>query len=370
MTTFDGWEDLLYGTGSDDESYLEHYRTKDSKNGVRRYQTVSGEWTPLGLRRRREREGWGDKEERQMRKAERRAAKAERKAAKRADKAKRKAEKDSRRLERAAALKEHQMRTGRVNLKNLSDKEMESLLKRAKMEQEYREITKSPLLKFGETAVTKFFDNKLAKEQRMAEREKNNYEMLKLQEQTKQKTIDKDSAVAKANAEKAKAESETKKAEADLADIKAGTRKKSLAVKMKEAKAKMKAEKTKAMDKTITGGIRKAINEALVGQSRANSKYKEAMAEVNAEKKKNNEANRAIRKKGEAEATTIRRKSEEESAAIRRKSKAEGEGIRTRTKAMADAQTLASRQDAKDRDWLDNWEHERRKRNSGWNKSK
>lgn len=42
------------------DQHLEHSRTKGSKNGIRRYQNADGTWTPLGLARRREREGFGD----------------------------------------------------------------------------------------------------------------------------------------------------------------------------------------------------------------------------------------------------------------------------------------------------------------------
>ena len=39
---------------------LYHHGTKGQKHGVRRYQTTNGTWTPLGLARRRAREGDGD----------------------------------------------------------------------------------------------------------------------------------------------------------------------------------------------------------------------------------------------------------------------------------------------------------------------
>ena len=45
-TRFDDWEG----------EYLAHFRTKGSKNGVRRYQQEDGTWTPLGLRERKARE--------------------------------------------------------------------------------------------------------------------------------------------------------------------------------------------------------------------------------------------------------------------------------------------------------------------------
>ena len=71
--TFDGWDTP--------QNSLMHFRTKGSKNGVRRFQNEDGSWTPLGLRERKEREGWG--ETRKERRAQRQLARAERHQARR-----------------------------------------------------------------------------------------------------------------------------------------------------------------------------------------------------------------------------------------------------------------------------------------------
>lgn len=55
------WEyKTIYDIYVTEDKFLEHSRTKGSKNGIRRYQNADGTWTPLGLIRRREREGFGD----------------------------------------------------------------------------------------------------------------------------------------------------------------------------------------------------------------------------------------------------------------------------------------------------------------------
>lgn len=156
MTTFDGWETQLYGDvmalPSGDE--LMHFRTKGSKNGVRRYQQPDGTWTPLGLKERKAREGWG--ESRREKRAEKKVAKAERRAAK----AERKSAKTAERAQRMADLKE---RRRKRDLSKLSDEELRNKIARVKMEQEYKEMTRSPLLKSGEKAVSMLLDYKARK---------------------------------------------------------------------------------------------------------------------------------------------------------------------------------------------------------------
>ena len=134
MVTFDGWEDQLYGPNT-----LAHFRTKGSKNGVRRFQNEDGTWTPLGLRERKEREGWGDRKERRE--------------AKRTAKVKRRAQK-------AARIEAYREQRKKNNPKNMSDEELQKKIARLKMEQEYRELAKSPLLKVGEKLAKAYFEAK------------------------------------------------------------------------------------------------------------------------------------------------------------------------------------------------------------------
>lgn len=157
MVTFDGWESRLYGdamalpSGPISEDTLMHWRTKGSKNGVRRYQNTDGSWTPLGIKLRKEREGWGDTKK--ERKAEKRVEKAERKAAK---------------VEARRASAVEKTIRGKTNkgLANLSDDELKRKIERAKLESEYKELTKSPVLKTGEKVVTILLNNWDKKEER------------------------------------------------------------------------------------------------------------------------------------------------------------------------------------------------------------
>lgn len=173
MTTrFDDWEG----------EYLAHFRTKGSKNGVRRYQTESGKWTPLGLRERREREGWGDGD-RQARKAAKAQKRAERKAA---------------RAERIAAYNEQQRKS---NVKTMTDDELRAAIERKKMEAEYKELTKSPLLKAGEKLVSGYMDYRVKKDEAENARKKLaiedkriDAEVLKARERTKQTKLEKGKA--------------------------------------------------------------------------------------------------------------------------------------------------------------------------------
>ena len=117
MTTFDGWDARYCGDsmalppGMISEDYLMHFRTRGSKNGIRRYQQEDGSWTPLGLRLRKEREGWGE-------------TKKEQKAAKKEKKAQSQAEKMANRYEKRLRELTGQMpeirpdRKGKTGLKN------------------------------------------------------------------------------------------------------------------------------------------------------------------------------------------------------------------------------------------------------------
>lgn len=215
MATFDGWEEQLFGGYPRlGESCLAHSRTRGSKNGVRRYQTASGEWTPLGLQRRKEREGWGDGQ-----RAARAARKAERSAAKNA---KRKAYE-----ERKAQAQESKRKN---NLKNMTDEELKAKIARLKMEQEYKELSKSPLLKAGEAMVKTYFeakDKKIVREEKKAQMENNR--------------LNAEANLTKAKAQKAEARNEF------ISQITGASRKK--------AKAELKKTKNEERKNTVRGGI-------------------------------------------------------------------------------------------------------------------
>lgn len=219
MATFDGWEEQLFGGYPRlGESCLAHSRTRGSKNGVRRYQTASGEWTPLGLQRRRDREGWGE-----GRRAARAAKKAERAAARNA---KRKAYE-----ERKAQAQESKHKN---NLKTMTDEELKARIARLKMEQEYKELSKSPLLKAGEAMVKTYFeakDKKIAREEKKAQMENN--------------WLNAKANLAKAKAQKAEARNEF------ISQITGTSRKK--------AKAELKKTKNEERKNTVRGGISASI---------------------------------------------------------------------------------------------------------------
>lgn len=169
--TFDGWKTQLYEdylahsqggliVGTDclaiDQDSLMHFRTKGSKNGVRRYQMPDGTWTPLGLRERRVREGFGER--REARREARAQRRSERKAAKAAER--------SARAERMAKFKAERAEAKRKrNVKNLTDEELEKGINRLKMEQEYRDLTRSPVIKTAESLVKSYFDSKARREE-------------------------------------------------------------------------------------------------------------------------------------------------------------------------------------------------------------
>ena len=281
MSTFDGWETRLYGDAMalpSDE--LMHFRTKGSKNGVRRYQTESGEWTPLGLKERKAREGWG--ETRKERRAEKKVAKAEKRAAK----AERRTAKINARKERTAALKEKK-RLGDIS--KLTDEELRQKIARVKMEQEYKELTRNPVLKSGEKIVSILMENQAKKAERQAQKEKNVLENNRIRAEV---------IKAKENTKRALAEAGKARAEADKvkADVKGGLR---IARKTDLKKAKIEYRGT-----TIRGGIARRLNTKMnAGLKEQYTASRKAKGQVEADRilsdgrynLKKNEAARALK---------------------------------------------------------------------------
>ena len=159
---FDSW---------DSGEYLCHFRTKGSKNGVRRYQQEDGTWTPLGLERRKAREGWGDEGGNGSggggsKKEYKRALRAERYRAKAAAKAdalrRREAEKKAKADRDAKARLEKNNRNRKLS--EMTDAELKDQIARLKLEREYKEA-KGPslfdtIMNKGTDMVTKFMENK------------------------------------------------------------------------------------------------------------------------------------------------------------------------------------------------------------------
>ena len=299
MTTFDGWETQFYGSCLEDgQDSLAHFRTKGSKNGVRRYQQTDGTWTPLGLRERRIREGWGDREQRR---AEKKAAKAERKAAKTAARKAAQEERDRRIAEAKEARR-------KKNIKNLTDDEMRALLNRAKMEQEYRELVKSPLLKTGEQIIGKLIEASAKKKMAEVEANKQRLEMMKITEATKQAKL----GVQKAKQEAVKAEEDRKKMEKDVEG--------GLKIQRKAALQKEKTQyKRFKADNTIWGGIKKRANALL---SAGKTKELEAAREGRGKAKAQDALTRANERQTTSERYTRWADSETERAIRRADNKA------------------------------------------------
>ena len=165
MTTFDGWDIRTNGCAEifgcaqmSGQDYLAHFRTKGSKNGVRRYQTESGEWTPLGLRERRIREGFG---EGLNGKAGRGESRGQRKGT------------SSKSSARPGTLSAFMERRRKNSVKNLSDAELKKRIERLKMEKEYRDLNKNPTLEAAGKLVSQYMDAKKSK----AEQRERQYKM-------------------------------------------------------------------------------------------------------------------------------------------------------------------------------------------------
>lgn len=333
MATFDGWEEQLFGSYPRlGESCLAHSRTKGSKNGVRRYQTASGEWTPLGLQRRKEREGWGD--------GRRAARKAERAAAKNA---KRKAYE-----ERKAQAQESKRKN---NLKTMTDEELKAKIARLKMEQEYKSLKKSPVLEAGKRAFEAYMNLKTkAEERRNAEEERHlTREKLKLERERVKADLEK----AKENTKRAQADAEKAGYDAERMkeDVKGGLR--------IQRETELKRAKIDWKNTTLHGGITRRINALLTagvsekmkakrvaeGQIEANrilSEGKWKQKHVDEDRKRSDDQKaQAERKKVardyEKRQTQLRQervKTQEDYAARIKKMQAESEASRKRMEAL------------------------------------
>ena len=282
MATFDGWDTRYCGDalalpgGRISGDVLMHFRTRGSKNGIRRFQEPDGTWTPLGLKERQKREGWGDS--RAERKAERSVARAERKAAR-----------AERKAQRTAAVKDRIMgkkKASKNDLSKLSDEELRKKIERVKMELEYKELTKSPVVKFGEKAVTAFLENSAKRADRIAEKEKRAIDMKRIE-----------ADIVKAKEGTKKAAEEAKKAESDAQKTASewGSKAKEL-----EQRTALKRAKIDWKGTTVHGGVARRINAILTsGVSKKMEKIRITEGEIEAAKKmkayRDSEKNKADR---------------------------------------------------------------------------
>ena len=230
--TFDSWEVLIRPP----EDCLEHHGIRGMKHGRRRYQNEDGTWTDEGLAARKKREGWGDKKERKLQK---KIDKAERHQAKKAAKE-----------ERRQAIAEQRRKR---KLSGLTDEEMKAKLERAKMEAEYRDLTRRhTAMETGAKLIGKYLDYRDAKEKNAIEANKQKLEMERLKTQRVQ--AEKTAEQAKEKARQAKYESKKAKQDrkAKEADVQGGLK--------LERKANLKKQKMEYKNYTIRGGIAKRIN--------------------------------------------------------------------------------------------------------------
>lgn len=258
MTTFDSWEVAVRPP----EDYLMHFRTKGSKNGVRRFQREDGTWTELGLEERREREGWGDGESKKARKLEKKIARAEKKQARKEARAKRQFERSEEKRKRS--------------LKGLTDEEMKQKLARAKMEAEYRDLTKkTSLIETGAKMVSRYLEYRTKREENALEnnRQKLEMERFKTQQiQARENTKQSKNKISTMKYESKKAEQEAKKQEQQTKEAQINRKKNLL-----DAKREYK-------NYTIRGGIARAIN---IGLTAGKAKKLEAIRKAKGETKAN-----------------------------------------------------------------------------------
>ena len=262
--TFDAWE-LSIRPSND---YLAHHGIRGMKHGRNRYQNEDGTWTEEGLRRRRQREGFGDGKD------ERRAAKA----------AARTEKKDARKAARAEATAARKEERRKRNVKKLTDEELRNRIERLKMENEYRELKRSPYVKSGEKLISDYLKNRAEKEQRAYNEKQTKlareHEMARLKEQTRQTEL-------RANADTARANADRTRAETDRIDIEKGTR----LVKLKNEGKNLKLQnKRYVSDNTVRGGVKKMINRMLVGKA-TNNNNDESKPEEGKKKKKKSKDN-------------------------------------------------------------------------------
>lgn len=277
MMTFDGWDARFCGDAMAlPGDYLMHFRTKGSKNGVRRYQQEDGTWTPLGLKLRKEREGWG--ETRNERRAEKKVARAEKKAASTARRIERKEQRQANRKQR-------------MTLDNISDDELRRKIERAKMVNEYKELTKNPALKTAEKAVTGILNYMDKRSDRKWEREKMELERDRM-------SVDR----ARIEADKVRSKEQTKQAAERVKEAQANVEKmkqdRKAGLKISR-KADFKRAKKENRESTFVGAFIKTHKEAKLARIETRKEVRKGMAFVKSTIKSAN-ANRrhnAFRKK-------------------------------------------------------------------------
>lgn len=248
--SFDAWEASIRPSSDS----LMHFGIPGMKHGRRRYQNEDGTWTNAGLEARRKREGFGER--RKAKKEARKAARAERIEKRRAN-----------------------------NVKYMSDEDLRKKIERLKLEKEYKDMKRSPLIDQGAKLVSKYLEYKNAQTQREIDLNKQKIEMARIKSETAKS---KDRIKITSNEAK-KARQEASKVKYD---VKGG---------LKIARKKdLKQVKLDYKNSTIRGGIAKRINMMLTSGKKAEYEARRtAKAEIAVNEMKSNAARNLNNRKWE-----------------------------------------------------------------------
>ena len=220
--SFDAWETGIHSNGD----YLMHWGIRGMKHGRRRYQNEDGTWTEAGLEARRKREGFGEE------RAAKKVAKAERRQARKA----------ARSEARAAMLEKRRAN----NPKYMSDEDLQKRIDRLKLETEYRELKRSPLIKQGMNLVNKYLEYKANKDEKAERRYNMQTNRINAQANLKRAKAEKQRAIA----DEKRAIADAKRAKSDIIDnLTFGKGR-------KDAKTKLIEAKEKAKSNTVLGIIK------------------------------------------------------------------------------------------------------------------
>ena len=220
--SFDAWEASIRPSSDS----LMHWGIPGMKHGRRRYQNEDGTWTRAGLEARRKREGFGER--RKERKAARKEARAERLAKKRAN-----------------------------NVKYMSDEEIQRRIDRLKLEKEYKDLKRNPMIDQGAKLISKYLEYK-AKRDETAER-RYNMETNRINAQANLKRAK--SEKRRAIADEKRAIADKKRAKSDIIDnLTFGKGR-------KDAKRNLIDAKERAKENTVFGILKKNWKKASEAES-------------------------------------------------------------------------------------------------------
>lgn len=223
--TFDAWETGIRPSND----CLMHWGIPGMKHGRRRYQNEDGTWTEAGLAARRKREGFG----------ERRAAKKEARRAARAE-----------RIEKRRAN----------NVKYMSDEEIQKRIARMKLEKEYKDMKRSPVIEKGVELVGKYLSYKAKKDEKQERRYNMETNRINALANLKRAKSEKQRAIA----DEKRAIADAKRAKSDIIDnLTFGKGR-------KDAKRNLIDAKERAKENTVFGIIKKNWKKASEAETNKN----------------------------------------------------------------------------------------------------